>query len=71
MNRQEAEELKPGERICYLAGEPTACSGTVLGADAHGVKIEWDDGETGLVLYPEMLNVERYDGAPILPAVRI
>ncbi len=71
MNRQQAEQLKPGARVLYLAGEPTACTGTVLGQDPHGVKIEWDDGEAGLVLYPEMLNVERYDGPPILPTVRI
>lgn len=71
MNRQEAQQLKPGARVCFMAGETTACSGTVLGRDAHGVKIEWDDGETSIVLYFEMLDVERYDGPPILPSVRM
>lgn len=71
MNRQEAERLKPGARVLYLAGEPTACTGAVLGVAPEGVEIEWDDGKTSIVLYPEMLDVERYDGPPILPTVGI
>lgn len=68
MNKGDAERLTPGVRVCYLAGGPTACSGTVVQCDEHGVTIKWDDGQVGIVLYPEMQNVERYDGQPIIPS---
>ncbi|TAL83691.1 MAG: hypothetical protein EPN75_00780 [Beijerinckiaceae bacterium] len=67
MNKEEAETLKPGEQVCIFAGESTACSGTIVSCNAHGVEIKWDDGRTGVVLYPVMLDVEHYSGPPILP----
>jgi hypothetical protein len=67
LNKEDADTLTPGERICIFAGEPTACSGTIVSRNEHGVEIKWDDGRTDVVLYPVLLDVERYSGPPILP----
>lgn len=56
----EAKKLKVGRRVIIWWGTPSACTGTVIETGYNAVKIEWDDGQVGIIHHNDHHNVERY-----------
>jgi hypothetical protein len=69
MTKEEAKQLRVGDRVLIYAGQPQACSGTVTNINQWGVFCQWDDGDNGGLDLGDMENVSRYAGkVRVLPS---
>jgi hypothetical protein len=67
MNKKEAARLKIGDLVQIWAESPDACTGTVIEKNWMAAKIDWDDGQTGVIHLNDMQNVTRHYGVKIVP----
>lgn len=70
MNRKEADRLKINDRVQIWAGSPDACTGTVIEKNWCAAKINWDDGQIGIIHLNDMGNVTRHRGDSIVPIAK-
>lgn len=72
MNRtQAAKTLKIGSRVEIWAESPDACSGTVTEKNWMAIKVEWDDGQIGLMHLDDCQDITPYHGAePRVPVLK-
>ena len=71
MNRKEADRLlKIGGRVQIWAESPDACTGTVTEKNWCAAKIEWDDGQVGVIHLDDMEHVTTHRGPSIVPIAK-
>jgi hypothetical protein len=67
MDKKEVARLKIGDRVQIWAESPDACTGTVIEKNWCAAKIDWDDGQIGVIHLDDMQNVTRHHGESIVP----
>lgn len=68
MTPKEADRLlKIGDRVQIWAESPDACTGTITEKNWCAAKIEWDDGQVGVIHLDDMKNVTKHYGPSIVP----
>jgi hypothetical protein len=71
MDRKSANKLKIGQRVVIWEESPDACSGTITEKNWMAIKVEWDDGQIGIIHLDDCRNVSPYLKAePIIPVVK-
>lgn len=69
MDKKAARKLRIGQRVEIWAESPDACSGTVTEKNWMAIRVEWDDGQVGIIHLDDCRDVSSYYGIdPIVPA---
>ena len=69
MTFQDSKKLTISDRVQIWAESPDACTGSVIETGCNAVKVEWDDGQIGIIHRNGLANVSTHHGGKIVPVL--